>query len=45
LKIKETCSQCGNQYTDKKSLMKHQKIHHPEHWSGRKTRPGPKPRF
>ena len=29
LKIKETCSMCGNQYTDRKSLQKHQRIHHP----------------
>ena len=35
LKIKETCSLCGNQYTDKKSLHKHQRIHHPEAWSQR----------
>lgn len=40
LKIKETCSMCGNQYTDKKSLQKHQRIHHPEVWSQRpKGRP------
>jgi len=35
LKIKEVCSLCGNQYTDKKSLHKHQRIHHPEAWSQR----------
>ena len=35
LKIKETCALCGNQYTDKKSLHKHQRIHHPEAWSQR----------
>ena len=31
---------CGNQYTDKKSLQKHQRIHHPEAWAQRpKGRP------
>lgn len=40
LKIKETCSMCGNQYTDRKSLQKHQRIHHPEAWAQRpKGRP------